>query len=291
MIALATRGSALARAQTELAIAELRTEFPEEEFRAVVLDSDGDLSPSTVAPDLPGEGWFTSRLERALRGGRVEGAVHSAKDLPTEPAPGLVLAAFLARADPRDALVSARDLGLSELPPGARVGTSSPRRMAQLLALRPDLLVEPIRGNVDTRVGKVRRGQVDACVIALAGLLRIGREAEGQPLDPQLECTPAPAQGAIAIQARVGSGFAEMAARVDDPTTRACVEAERLVLTEMGGGCRLPLGALAQAASDGRAKLTVAWAATPGGPVLRISDDSSLLELVELATSLAARLK
>ncbi|MGA9921343.1 MAG: hydroxymethylbilane synthase, partial [Candidatus Dormiibacterota bacterium] len=169
MIALATRGSALARAQAELAMTALRSKFPEEEFQAVVVDSDGDLSPATLAPDLPGQGWFTSRLERALLSGQLEGAVHSAKDLPTDLSPELVLAGFLPRGDPRDALVTPGEVTLSELSPGARVGTSSPRRAAQLLALRPDLAVLTIRGNVDTRVRKVHDGEFDACVIALAG--------------------------------------------------------------------------------------------------------------------------
>ncbi|MGC1193904.1 MAG: hydroxymethylbilane synthase [Candidatus Dormiibacterota bacterium] len=291
MIALATRGSALARAQAELAMTALRSKFPEEEFQAVVVDSDGDLSPATLAPDLPGQGWFTSRLERALLSGQVEGAVHSAKDLPTDLSPELVLAGFLPRGDPRDALVTPGEVTLSELSPGARVGTSSPRRAAQLLALRPDLAVLTIRGNVDTRVRKVHDGEFDACVIALAGLVRIDRERDGQPLDPLRECTPAPAQGAIAIQARVGTRFAEMAAQVDDPVTRSCVEAERLVLTQMGGGCRLPLGTLAEPLASNQARLTVAWAAEPGATVRRITEESSLAGLSELAISLAAELR
>ncbi|HVC38428.1 MAG TPA: hydroxymethylbilane synthase [Candidatus Dormibacteraeota bacterium] len=291
MIALATRGSALARAQTGLAMAALRARFPELEFTEVVLDSDGDLSPAELAPDLPGQGWFTSRLERALSTGQVEGAIHSAKDLPTDLSPELMIAGFLPRADPRDALVSAGDLALADLAPGARVGTSSPRRSAQLLALRPDLEVVAIRGNVDTRVRKVRAREVDGCVVALAGLLRIGRESDGQPLDPGHECTPAPAQGAIAIQARVGSEFAEMARAVDDPVTRSCVEAERSVLTEMGGGCRLPLGALAEPVGAEAIRLTVAWVGEPGGPVRRITELSSRGELAQLAIKVAGELR
>jgi len=291
LIALATRGSALARAQAELAMTALRSQFPGQEFTAVVVDSDGDLSPATVAPDLPGQGWFTSRLERALRTGQVEGAIHSAKDLPTDLSPDLLLAGFLPRADPRDALVAAGDLALGELRQGARVGTSSPRRAAQLLALRPDLEVATIRGNVETRVRKVREGEFDACVIALAGLLRIDRQHEGQALDPLRECTPAPAQGAIAIQARVGTQFAEMAASVDDQVTRSCVEAERLVLTQMGGGCRLPLGTLAEPLGAGRVRLTVAWAEEPGAAVRRITEETSQGKISELAIAMAQELR
>ena len=193
MIALATRGSALARAQTELVIAALRARFPGEEFAALVVDSDGDLSPASLAPDLPGQGWFTSRLELALRRGQVEGAVHSAKELPTEIGQDLLIAGFLSREDPRDALVAADAGNLADLSPGARVGTSSPRRSAQLLALRPDLLCDPIRGNVDTRIRKVRDGEFDACVVAMAGLIRLDRAHDGLArhegfIDQQLPC-------------------------------------------------------------------------------------------------------
>ena len=291
MIPLATRGSALAQAQAELAMAALRSKFPEAEFTAVVVDSDGDLSPASLAPDLPGQGWFTSRLERSLRTGQVEGAIHSAKDLPTELSPDLLIAGFLPRGDPRDALVAAGDAPLAELPRGARVGTSSPRRAAQLLALRPDLVVVTIRGNVDTRVRQVRDGAFDACVIALAGLIRLDRERDGQALDPRWECTPAPAQGAIAIQARVGTEFAEMAAAVDDQITRSCVEAERLVLTQMGGGCLLPLGTLAEPLGEARARLTVAWSADLGSAVRRITEEAARDGLAELAVAMAAELR
>jgi hydroxymethylbilane synthase len=290
LIALATRGSALARAQAALAIAALRSRFPAEEFTAVVVDSDGDLSPAALAPDLPGQGWFTSRLELALQSGQVDGAIHSAKDLPTELGPDLLLAGFLRRADPRDALVSADTGLLSDLAPAARVGTSSPRRSAQLLALRPDLRCEPIRGNVDTRIRKVRDGEFDACVVAIAGLIRLGRADEGVALDPRLECTPAPAQGAIALQARVGSRFAVMAAAIDDRSTRDCVEAERRVLTEMGGGCQLPLGTLAEALDDDRARLTVAWPSASEGGVRRITHEGLRSDLTQLAVAMSREL-
>jgi hydroxymethylbilane synthase len=290
LIALATRGSALARAQAELAIDALRSWFPDEEFTAVVVDSDGDLSPAALAPDLPGQGWFTSRLELALRSGQVDGAIHSAKDLPTELGPDLLLAGFLRRADPRDALVSADAGHLADLAPTARVGTCSPRRSAQLLALRPDIRCEPIRGNVDTRIRKVRDGEFDACVVAMAGLIRLDRADEGVALDPQLECTPAPAQGAIALQARVGSRFAGLAAAIDDRSTRECVEAERRVLTEMGGGCQLPLGTLAEALDEKRARLTVAWPAASGGGIRRITREGVRSELTQIAVAMSREL-
>jgi hydroxymethylbilane synthase len=290
LIALATRGSALARAQTELAIAALRSRFPTEEFTAVVVDSDGDLSPAALAPDLPGQGWFTSRLELALRSGQVDGAIHSAKDLPAELGPDLLLAGFLRRADPRDALVSAGAGHLADLAPGARVGTSSPRRSVQLLALRPDLRCEPIRGNVDSRIRKVRDGEFDGCVVAMAGLDRLGRAEDGVALDPRLECTPAPAQGAIALQARVGSRFADLAAAIDDRITRDCVEAERRVLTEMGGGCQLPLGTLAEALGKEHARLTVAWPSASEGGVRRITHEGLRSDLTQIAVAMSREL-
>ncbi|MGA8207586.1 MAG: hydroxymethylbilane synthase [Candidatus Dormiibacterota bacterium] len=289
MIALATRGSALARAQTQLAIAALRAQFPGEEFTAVVVDSDGDLSPASLAPDLPGQGWFTSRLEMALRSGQVEGAIHSAKDLPTETGPDVLIAGFLTREDPRDALVATGGCNLADLPSGARVGTSSPRRSAQLLGLRPDLACDPIRGNVETRIRKVRDGDFDACVIAMAGLIRLDRVDDGVALDPWLECTPAPAQGAIALQARVGSRFAQLAAAIDDRDTRDCVDAERRVLTEMGGGCQLPLGTLAEPLNGDRARLTVAWPDATGS-VRRITQEGARHELTQLAVAMAREL-
>jgi hydroxymethylbilane synthase len=291
LIALATRGSALALAQTQLAIAALGARFPGLELAPVVVDSDGDMSSATQAPDLPGQGWFTSRLERALSLGQVEGAVHSAKDLPTEMDAGLTVAAFLPRADPRDAIVVAGGLTWSQLPSGARVGTSSPRRATQLQAIRPDLEIVAMRGNIDTRVRLVREGELDACVIALAGLLRLSRSADGVALDPLLECTPAPAQGAIAIQARAGSQFAELARAVDDPVTRCCIEAERLVLTQMGGGCRLPLGTLAEPLAEDRARLTLAWSPDPGLGVRRLSREGRLDALPELALAMAKELR
>jgi hydroxymethylbilane synthase len=220
----------------------------------------------------------------------VEGAVHSAKDLPTESGPDVLIAGFLSREDPRDALVAADAGNLADLAPGARVGTSSPRRSAQLLALRPDLVCEPIRGNVDTRIRKVRDGEYDACVVAMAGLIRLDRAHEGMALDPWLECTPAPAQGAIALQARVESRFAELAAAIDDRNTRVCVEAERRVLTEMGGGCQLPLGALAEPLNGQLARLTVAWPVATGAEVRRITQQGPQAELSQLAVAMAREL-
>ncbi len=289
MIRLATRGSALALAQAELARGALVRAFPGERFELEVVDSDGDLSPGAPLPELPGRGWFTSRLERELLLGRVEGAVHSAKDLPTETPPGVTVGALLARGDPRDAVVCRGRGPWRELPPGARVGTSSPRRGQQLLALRPDLRILPLRGNVDSRLRRVDGGQLEACVLALAGLERVGRADEAEPLDPLTESTPAPAQGAIAIEVRRDSALEAMAGELDDSLTRACVEAERLVLTSMGGGCELPLGALARPSAGAGAELIVAWGGGEG--LRRLVRRGRLDQLSELARSAAASLR
>ncbi len=262
---LATRGSALALAQARLALQQLRALAPGLEIELCVIDSDGDLNPDQAVPDLPGQGWFSSRLERALLQGEVDAAVHSAKDLPTTMSPELEVGAYLKREDPRDCIVTRSGCSWTELPAGSRIGTSSPRRGAQLVALRPDLIPTPVRGNVDTRIRRMGDAELEAIVVAQAGLLRLGRGREGQPLDPRTECTPAPAQGAIAVQVPHGGALAELVAHIDHRDTRLCVEAEREALLQMGGGCRLPLGVLAEPSGDGSYRLTVAWSATGTG--------------------------
>jgi len=259
---VATRGSALALAQAELTINLLRALEPAGEFQLLVVDSDGDLNPSLPVPELEGQGWFSSRLERALSEGKVEAAVHSAKDLPTISPGGLTVGAYLAREDPRDSLVTVNGAPWRDLPTGSRVGTSSPRRAFQLQALRPDLQPVSIRGNIDTRLRRMGQLGLGAVMVAQAGLIRLGRGGQGQPLDPIEECTPAPAQGAIAVQVAANTAMAGLVSALDDASTRTCVEAERAVLVRMGGGCRLPLGVFAEPTKEGNFRLTVAW--SPG---------------------------
>jgi hydroxymethylbilane synthase len=291
LIVLATRGSALALAQAELALAEIRRRRPGLEVRLEVVESDGDLSPSTAVAELAGDGWFTSKLERELADGRVDGVVHSAKDLPSELAPGLIVGAYLKREDPRDSIVTRVGLRWIELDQGAVVGTSSARRSAQLTALRADLQVVPMRGNVDTRLRRVSDGELDAVMLAQAGLLRIGKGDLGQPLDPHLECTPAPAQGAIALEVRAGSSMEELCSLMDDASTRLCVEAERAVLKGLGGGCLLPLGALAEPTGNDRYALTVAWLPPGSGSgLVRRSGLAAAASLTRLAEGIAADL-
>src|ERR1700736_3762580 len=223
--------------QAQLAADALARRYPEHEFVLTPLQTHGDRHPSIRFSDSPREGVFVKELEQALIDGRAELAVHSAKDLPTLPAPGLVLAAFLPRADARDALIARTPATLAELASGSRIGTGSPRRAAQIAAVRPDLHAVEIRGNVDTRLRRLAEGAVDALVLAAAGLARLGRLGEAHELLTFDVMLPAPGQGALAIQALEGSEAARLAAAIDDPATSRAVRAERALLRRLGGGC------------------------------------------------------
>ncbi len=230
-------------AQSRLAVEALGHRYPEHDFRLEPIATQGDRRQSLALTNAPQEGIFVKELEGALLEGRAELAVHSLKDLPTRETSGLTLAAYLSRADARDVLVSRDGSRLMALPPGARVGTGSPRRMAQLLAARADLHPVPIRGNVDTRLGKVADGVVDAVVLAAAGVARLERSREVHDVLPFEMMLPAPGQGALVVQAVDGSEAAMLAAAVDDRATRRAVEAERAVLRDLGGGCLSAIGA------------------------------------------------
>ncbi len=243
-IAIGTRGSKLALIQANLVLDEFHRSG--QASHVVIIETDGDRR----APDTAwGEGAFVAALELALLDGRVDVAVHSAKDVPTEADPRLRIGAYLPRADPRDALVvrvDARERWLDDLPAGTRVGTDSPRRTSFLLARRPDLDVHPLHGNVDTRLRRLDSGETDALVLACAGLDRLGLAGRiTQRLDPKV-MPPAPGQGAIAVQVRTNDRrVGDLVGAIDDPGTRIAVEAERSFLSTSGGGCRSPIGALA----------------------------------------------
>lgn len=240
-----TRGSALARIQTELVLGHLRERFPDRSFEIVTIATRGDMEPDR--PLHEGSGWFTSALQVALQEGRIDLAVHSYKDLPTARPEGLVIAAVPIREDPRDALVSRGGERLRDLPPRARIGTGSSRRAVQLKAIRPDVEVVPIRGNVETRLRRVFEGEVDAAVLALAGLRRLGREQEVAEIFGIEEILPAPAQGALAVECRADDSEAlEVAQAVDEPLLRATVGAERSFLARLEAGCAVPAGAYAE---------------------------------------------
>ncbi|GAA3365044.1 hydroxymethylbilane synthase [Saccharopolyspora gregorii] len=245
---IGTRGSALAMAQTGMVAEQLEAAgYP---TQLVEVATPGDRSMAPIAEI--GVGVFTSALREALAGGEVDVAVHSYKDLPTEQDPRLSLAAVPVREDPRDALVARDGLTLGELPPGSLVGTGSPRRASQLEALGLGLEVRGIRGNVDTRLRKVTDGELDAVVLARAGLARVGRLAViTESLDP-LQMLPAPAQGALAVECRVDDVDTEhlLQSVLDDQASRAAVAAERAMLAALEAGCSAPIGALAEVVED-----------------------------------------
>jgi len=242
---LGTRRSLLATTQSRWVADRLRALGHEVELVEIV--TAGDTDATTPLSALGGTGVFVSALRRALRDGEVDLAVHSLKDLPTAAEPGLVVAALPTREDPRDALVARDGLTLGELPAGAVVGTGSPRRAAQLAALGLGLRIVDIRGNVDTRIGKVTAGECDAVVLASAGLGRLGRRGEASELLDPIQVLPAPGQGALAVETRADDVATRAAvAALDDPDTRACVAAERALLAALEAGCTAPVGALAE---------------------------------------------
>lgn len=242
---LGTRASRLATTQSRH-VAGLVRERTGREVELVPVTTEGDVNRAPLA-QMGGTGVFVSALRDALLRGEVDLAVHSLKDLPTAPADGIAMAAVPTREDPRDAVVARDGLTLGELPAGSRVGTGSPRRFAQLEALGLGLEVTAIRGNVDTRIGKITAGEVDAVVLARAGLLRLGRADEvTEALDP-LQMLPAPGQGALAVECRADDpDLVHDLAALDDPATRAAVTAEREVLATLEAGCSAPVGALAE---------------------------------------------
>ncbi|WP_181311846.1 hydroxymethylbilane synthase [Nocardioides campestrisoli] len=242
---LGTRASALATTQSGM-VADMVRERLGREVELVEVTTHGDVSRAPLA-SMGGTGVFVSALRDALLAGTVDLAVHSLKDLPTTPADGITLAAVPSREDPRDVVVARDGLTLGELPSGSRVGTGSPRRAAQLAALGLGVEIVEIRGNVGTRIGKVTSGELDAVLLARAGLARLGRLGEvTEVLDP-LQMLPAPGQGALAVECRTeDEELAAALAALDDPHTRAAVVAERAVLASLEAGCSAPLGALAE---------------------------------------------
>jgi hydroxymethylbilane synthase len=282
---LGTRRSALALAQAG-GVAATLIATTGRDVELVEVTTRGDVDPGALA-QIGGTGVFVSALRDALLAGEVDLAVHSLKDLPTAPAEGLTLAAIPAREDPRDVLCCPAGLTLGELPEGARVGTGSPRRTAQLRALGLGIEVVPIRGNVDTRLKKAIDGEYDAVVLARAGLARLDRlDAVTEVLDP-IQVLPAPGQGALAVECRAGSEVAELVATLDEPDTRACVTAERALLRALEAGCTAPVGALCDLADD-ELYLRAVACAPDGSDALRQSLTGPVTEPEELGRRLAA---
>jgi hydroxymethylbilane synthase len=247
---LGTRGSALARTQAGLVARALERLHPGLRVEEQVLSTRGDREADRPLAPLGGKGLFVREIEQALLAGEIDLAVHSLKDLPAELPPGLALAAVPERADPADALVSPRGDALHELPPAARVATGSPRRAQQLRLLRADLDFVPLRGNVDTRLRRLEAGDFEALVLAVAGLTRLGRlDSRAWRLDPA-SCIPAPGQGALGIEVRSGSKAEEMLRGLHHEASGLEVRAERALVQRLGGGCQVPLGALARVHGD-----------------------------------------
>lgn len=295
MIRIGTRGSALATTQAgTIRDALLAAGHPAE---LVIIRTAGDQSTEPVA-NL-GVGVFTAALREAIDDGRVDAAVHSYKDLPTADDARFAIPAVPARADPRDAVIARDGLVLAELPPGAKVGTSSPRRAAQLSALGLGLEIRPLRGNLDTRLNRVSSGELDAIVVARAGLTRLGRlDAITETLNP-VQLLPAPAQGALAIECRAGdTELAGLLARLDDADTRAAVTAERTLLAELEAGCSAPVGAIAEVVESidenggvfEEVSLRACVAAVDGSDVIRASGSGAADRARQLGLSVAAEL-
>lgn len=290
-LTIGSRRSLLAQTQTNIVRDMLLAAWDNLSVEIVFMDTQGDLNRHDPLPAIGGKGLFTAELEAALGEGRIDLAVHSLKDLPVEDSPGLTVAAVPERADTQDVLISRQAARLEELPPNAVVGTSSLRRAAQILALRPDLQIKDIRGNVDTRLRKLDDPAFgyDAILLARAGLVRLGHTGlvHAHPI-PHSTVLPAPGQGALGIQARAGDAATRRYLQaLEHSSTRAAVTAERAFLAGLGGGCSLPVAALGVVEGDQLA--LQALVATPDGRrVIRVSGSAPSEAAQALGRQLAA---
>jgi hydroxymethylbilane synthase len=283
-LTIGSRGSRLALWQAHHIADSLRALGVE--TRIEIIRTTGDHLQTASLAQAGGKGLFTKEIEEALLAGRIDLAVHSLKDLPTALPEGLDIAAIPARENPYDALIGST---LAQLPAAARVGTSSQRRSAQLLLLRPDLVIEPIRGNVDTRIRKVKEGQCTASLLAVAGLRRLGLDPEIAQIFSTQEMCPAPGQGALAVQTRTHGEAKDICGRLDDAATRQAVTCERALLAALGGGCQLPVGALAEAQGDAL-HVSAIIVSPSGGQVVRASSTGSAAKALALGEAVAADL-
>jgi hydroxymethylbilane synthase len=273
-ITVGTRGSKLAVIQAEELLAKLREAFPGLKTSLAKISTRGDRYSTTALDKFAGQGIFVKELEKALLDRQIDIAVHSLKDLPTEIPDGLTLAAATARLDPRDVLVS--EVGrLVELAPGSKIGTGSPRRAVQLLALRPDLQVCGIRGNIDTRLRKVLDGEFDGVIVAAAAMIRLGWQEKITEYLPVEHFTPAVGQGTLGIEIRSeDKEIAALVSKINDEPTWQAVTAERTFLQALGGGCRAPIAALGIVSAN-TLKLTGMVASVDGVHILRATEEGS----------------
>lgn len=289
-IVVGTRGSRLALAQADWVIERLQTYFPELDVRRKEIQTTGDNILEVALAKIGDKGLFTKELEKALLDEEIDLAVHSMKDLPTELPEGLTIGAISAREYPGDVFVSRAGQTLEELPPGSVLGTSSLRRAAQLLAYRPDLKVESVRGNVLTRLKKLDEGVVDALVLAWAGVFRLDLTDRVTQRIPFSVCLPAVGQGALGIEVRQDdTGIREVLHALDHPETRAAVLAERALLRLLEGGCQVPIGAVGQLQND-RLVLEAIVASLDGRELVRAQESGAVDEAEDLGKRLALRL-
>jgi hydroxymethylbilane synthase len=274
-IRIGTRKSRLALVQAELLRAALTASFPHLSFDLVPMITTGDRNTKGSLADIGGKGLFTKELEEGLLEGNIHLAVHSLKDMETHLPPGLMIGAVLPREDPRDALVAKDGHTLASLPEGARVGTSSMRRAAQLIIARDDLAIVPFRGNVNTRLAKLKAGEVDATLLALAGLKRIGMQAEATEILDTSRFIPAAGQGTIAVECREDSSLRDMLRAISHGPTNHAMLAERAVLAAIDGSCRTPIGAYAHI-QDGRLRLNTMVAKPDGTAHAQTSREGSV---------------
>ncbi|MGD0497713.1 MAG: hydroxymethylbilane synthase [Bryobacteraceae bacterium] len=284
MLVIASRGSQLALWQARWVQGRLTALG--HECRIEIVKTTGDKVTDAPLAQVGGKGLFTKEIEEALLDGRADVAVHSLKDLPTDLPDGLALAAVPEREDPRDAIAGKR---LAKLPPGAKVGTSSLRRGAQLRHARPDLVVESIRGNLDTRLRKLDEGRYDAILLAAAGLKRLGWQARiAEILPPETMC-PAVGQGALAIETRAGGTGFEACRALEHAASHAAVEAERAVLRALGGGCQVPIGAHATV-TQGRLRIMAIVASPDGAELVRGEREGSAADAACIGRELGEEL-
>jgi hydroxymethylbilane synthase len=289
IIRIGTRGSALALAQTKWVKGKLEERYPQLRVEVITIKTSGDRFLDTPMKAIAGKGIFVKEIEEALLRKYIDLAVHSMKDLPTGMTPGLTIAAIPEREDARDALVSAPGRALKDLPAGAKIGTGSLRRQAQILHCRADLSVVPIRGNVDTRLRKMDAGEVDALVMAAAGLKRLGLEKRVTEYLAEEICLGAVAQGALGLQTREDDAAGGLLAFLRHAPTTLEVQAERAFLARLGGGCQLPVGARAWAAGGGL-RLAAVIAEPNGRKIFREESQGRAQEAEPLGAALAERL-
>lgn len=290
---IGTRGSPLAVIQAETVGARLEQANPGLTVEYVIIRTSGDRIQDRRLAEIGGKGLFCKEIEEALFADTIDLAVHSMKDVETELPPGLCIAAYLPREDPRDGFLSPQAGSLADLPSGARIGTSSVRRQAQILHRRPDLEIVPFRGNVETRMRKLQAGEADATLLAVAGLNRLGKADALTAVIAVDELVPAAGQGAVGIEVREKDApLRALLGTINDTKTETCVVAERAMLAALDGSCRTPIGALAEWGADGATVMLQGLVARPDGSALhRLSDHADAADAPALGTQVGRALR